>query len=126
MVNLNSGDLMKKWQYPRAKEDINPDVADLVFHDGALYSLERNNHTIAKLDVNDFKVKARVSYEDPIKALYRTDEPYGMSEGLLFEDDRILVAIDNNGNYFSETAKNRFGLVGNGSAILFFERPPGF
>jgi len=126
VVDGKAAGAAKKKSYARAAADRNPDISDLAFVDGFLYSLERNNHTIAKIDPRTFEVVARVSFADPVRGLYKTNKPKGLAEGLAISKDRIWLAIDNGERPFSKTAKAAHGVKGNGSAIVVFARPDGF
>lgn len=109
----------------------NPDYADLYFTQGHLYVLERNMRRVLKVSPAAQEVVAVASYEEIVPGflaadLYETGEVFGLGEALYMDEKFIYIGNDNNGNPFSEMAKERFGLEGNNSTILKFQRPQGF
>lgn len=122
-------DLEKKHVTNITMNDPLGDISDLKYENGFLYILERNENTVAKMDVRFMDVVSKVSYKStcshPEGKLYK-DSEYGMGEALLLTPDEIWIGLDNNGLTFSDYATKTYGLQGNSPVIIRFKRPEGF
>lgn len=75
------------------------DVADLAFSNGALYVLERNRSGVCRLDMKSLDAVACWSYanfENDPEYSYQ-DTAYGLGEGLVIYNGRMIIVFDNNG-----------------------------
>jgi hypothetical protein len=103
-----------------------PDFSDLAFDQGHLYVLERSARQITKVDPAGMRVVARFSYERAERGLYDADPRFGLAEGLALSSSQVVLGFDNNGAQLPAAASERFGVLGNPSAIIYFKRPRGF
>lgn len=114
----------------RPEATVNEDFSDLFFDRGHLYILERNFYAITKINPKTKAVIDRVHFEKlgkfNLKNLYKTGNKFGIAEGLTMSEDTIYISVDNNQNTLTDEAKKHFDENSNHSAILFFQRPPGF
>jgi hypothetical protein len=106
------------------------DFADLHYHNGFLYLLERNEHLITKYDLAKKKVVDSVSFgkigKIHLRELYDSGEIFGLAEGLTITKDQIIIGIDNNRNKISKKGEKAFKVKGNFSSIIFYKKPKGF
>jgi hypothetical protein len=120
------GQKVINWRTGNGLVDLSPDFADLYFHEGFLYVLERNTYEIAKVEPNEFKMIARVSYLESGWGLYDSSEPYGMAEALNLEGKRIIIGYDNGDSALSHVTSLKYSVKGVVPAIQIFSRPDGF
>ncbi|MCW8127560.1 esterase-like activity of phytase family protein [Microbulbifer halophilus] len=74
------------------------DIAGLAFHDGALFTLERNAHVVCRRSPEDLRAEWCVHYgaiEEAPEYVYAETE-YGKGEGLAVDDSGIYLVFDNN------------------------------
>ena len=102
------------------------DFSDLAFDKGYLYALSRNERDLIKIDTNTWKIVDRRGYGFVENGMYDTGEPYGVAEALVMKPDEILIGIDNNQTNLSKEATAKYGVSGNGGAVMYFKRPAGF
>lgn len=99
-----------------------PSFSGLHFTDGRLYALHRDGRKVLALDPDDGRVLDTMHLALDESALYNTDHGWGMAEGLLIEDDRVWVVIDNN----KDTLKQPVGQGEPRPLLLAYPRPKGF
>lgn len=99
---------------------VSTDFSDLHYDAGFLYALQRNDRTILKIDPDKRAVVARAKMKFDERALYHSDEPFGMAEGLFLTPEHIAVVLDNNG------MQRRDGSGRSDALFFLFKRPVGF
>ena len=102
------------------------DFSDLAFDKGYLYALSRNERDLIKIDPSTWKIVDRRGYGFVENGMYDSGEPYGVAEALAMKSDEILIGIDNNQTNLSKDAATKYGVSGNGGAVMYFKRPAGF
>jgi len=99
-----------------------PSWSDLQYADGHLYALHRDGRRIVRLDPQTGVETAHVRLALDESLLYEGARPWGMAEGMLLEEDRIWVILDNNAR--TTRAGPR---AGEPAPMLFlYARPEGF
>ena len=80
----------------RGSRDVWPAWADLQFLDGHLYALHRDERAIIRLSPDTGEETRRMSLKLDERDWYADSEPWGMAEGMLIEDDHVMIILDNN------------------------------
>ena len=80
----------------RGSRAVWPAWADLQFVDGHLYAMHRDERAIIRLSPDTGEETGRMNLELDERQWYADAEPWGMAEGMLIEDDHVMVMLDNN------------------------------
>lgn len=111
--------------------DVPFSISDLYFDQGYLYSLERANYQLSKIDPDQMRVVAKLDFsfvKDAGLSLYKGEEKYGTAESLIVRENQIYIGTDNNESYVDTDNRwvQQFGLQGNQPSIIELARPQGF
>ncbi len=102
---------------------VSEDFAGLDWDGGSLYALSRNTWTVSKFDSATLEILGRVQLPRLESENFEREEPYGFADGLLMEDDVIVVVYDS-----GDAARLKpVGSNATGAALFArFARPEGF
>ncbi|MCF8309269.1 MAG: SdiA-regulated domain-containing protein [Bacteroidales bacterium] len=106
-------------------------VADLKYDSSYLYVLDRKNYRVLKVNVPAQSLKAVLDYGNVMNhkgEKFYENSRYPMAEALMFEHNRLIIGLDNNGEQLNKKNKwvKRSKLEGNNPVIIIFERPQHF
>ena len=131
VVDLKKNEVEKSFLFSdEKKKGISRSFSAIHYENENLYMLERLEHRILKYNLKLQKVISEVSFDQlkniNLKEVYKTEEKYGLVEGLSMTKNHIYLGVDNNKNPLSKKAETQYNLKGNFSSILLFKRPKGF
>ena len=98
------------------------DLTGLAYHDGALYTLERNAFAVCRRTLSNLEAQWCIDYralEEAPQFVYR-ETRFGKGEGLAVDDSGIYVVLDNNNVARAAAADDRRSL------LLHLAFPAGF
>ncbi|MCF8232619.1 MAG: SdiA-regulated domain-containing protein [Bacteroidales bacterium] len=106
-------------------------ISDLKYDSSYLYVLDRKNYRVLKIDVSEQLLKAVLNYGNVMNhngEKFYENTRYPMAEALMFDQNRLIIGLDNNSNNFNEKNKwvKQANLEGNNPVIIIFERPQHF
>lgn len=129
-IDIKTGKISEPFIKPLGEQRAGYDISDMKFENGYLYILVRGRGTIMRINT-ETKETLSYSFQDIVynggKRIFDNEHPeYGMAESLLLTNNRIWIALDNNGDPVSEYGKSLGLEANNHTVILIFERPEGF
>ncbi len=129
-IDLNTNKVLRMFKTKDDKQKY-PDYADLHFFNGYLYILERNSYSILKFSLKENKVIQKYSFlkmdkENSAQDLYNTGEPFGLAEGIAFDETTIYISFDNNKSPLYKPIRKKYNAGKKVSSILTYKRPKGF